>query len=100
MPELFVFAGCNGAGKSSLIDGLQLDFGKLINPDLFAREINPSNPRKADLTAGKMAVRAIRECLDARESFAVESTLSGEYILNQICIPQPMERGWRYGLGR
>lgn len=84
MPELFVFAGCNGAGKSSLIDGFPIYYGRLINPDLFAREINPTHPRKADLAAGKLAIKAIRQCLDSRESFAVETTLSGKYILNQL----------------
>jgi predicted ABC-type ATPase len=93
MPDMFVFAGCNGAGKSSLVEELQIEYEQLINPDNFAREINPLEPRKADLSAGKLAIEAIRKCLDERKSFAVETTLSGKYILNQMAAAK--QRGYQ-----
>lgn len=84
MPDMFVFAGCNGAGKSSLVEALDIELDRIINPDIFAREINPLEPRKADLSAGKLAIAAIRNCFEERKTFAVETTLSGKFILNQM----------------
>jgi predicted ABC-type ATPase len=84
MPDMFVFAGCNGAGKSTLVDELQIEYDELINPDNYAQEINPLEPRKADLSAGKLAIAAIKRCLEERKSFAVETTLSGKYILHGL----------------
>ena len=90
MPDMFVFAGCNGAGKSTLVDELQIEYDELINPDNFARDINPHEPRKADLSAGKLAIAAIRGCLEERKSFAVETTFSGKYILQQMAAAKKM----------
>ncbi|MBB6673582.1 zeta toxin family protein [Cohnella nanjingensis] len=84
MPEMTVFAGCNGAGKSTLIDHYGETFDNLINPDLYARQINPEDPRKADLTAGKLALKAIRECLKDGGSLAVETTLSSDFYLKRM----------------
>ncbi|MDO7907496.1 zeta toxin family protein [Paenibacillus sp. JX-17] len=84
MPELTLFAGCNGAGKSTLIEHFGETFDNLINPDVFARSLNPENPRKADLSAGKLALKAIRECLDKEVNFAVETTLSSDFYLKRM----------------
>jgi len=83
-PELYVFAGCNGAGKSTLIEHYGQVFGIVVNPDLIAKNLNPSNPRSADLSAGKEAIRIIRECLGKHQSFAMETTLSGQYVIRQM----------------
>ncbi|WP_246066953.1 zeta toxin family protein [Paenibacillus koleovorans] len=83
-PELYVFAGCNGAGKSTLIEHYGQAFDVIINPDLIAKQLNPSNPRSADLSAGKEAIRRIRDCLARRNSFAMETTLSGQYVIKQM----------------
>lgn len=56
MPEMYVFAGCNGAGKSTLIEQFGSGFDIIINPDQIAKQINPNNPRSADLSAGKQAI--------------------------------------------
>ncbi|NOU69309.1 hypothetical protein GC096_35420 [Paenibacillus sp. LMG 31461] len=93
MPEMTVFAGCNGAGKSTLIDHYGDTFDNLINPDLYARVINPENPRKADLAAGKLALKAIRDCLENRKSLAVETTLSSDFYLKRM--QEAREKGYR-----
>lgn len=84
VPELYVFAGCNGAGKSTLIEHYGQAFDIIVNPDLIAKQLNPGDPRSADLSAGKEAIRRIRDCLDRRNSFAVETTLSGQYVIKQM----------------
>lgn len=49
MPDMFVIAGCNGAGKPSHVEHLSLKYDQLINPDNIARTINPENPESAKL---------------------------------------------------
>lgn len=83
-PELYVFAGCNGAGKSTLIEHYGQSFDTIINPDLIAKQLNSADPRSADLSAGKEAIRRIRDCLGRRASFAMETTLSGQFVIRQM----------------
>lgn len=83
-PEFYVFAGCNGAGKSTLIEHYGQAFDVVVNPDLIAKHLNPSNPRSADLSAGKEAIRRIREYLNGYRSFAMETTLTGQYVIKQM----------------
>ncbi|MGW9127751.1 hypothetical protein ACWGPW_22430 [Paenibacillus chitinolyticus] len=40
--------------------------GELIDPDQIARELKPDNPRGADLSAGREAVRRIRSLIQRR----------------------------------
>ncbi|MGF7049457.1 putative ABC-type ATPase [Paenibacillus sp. DS2015] len=54
---LTVFAGTNGAGKSTISFQMKDYVGVIIDPDQIARTINPDNPRNADLSAG-MSLRA------------------------------------------
>ena len=84
MPEMYVFAGCNGAGKSTLIDDFDGEFDIIINPDLIAKKLSPGNPRSKDLSAGKEAVAKIHKCIVSLKSFALESTLSGQFIIRQM----------------
>jgi predicted ABC-type ATPase len=55
---LTVFAGTNGAGKSTISKQMKSIVGTIIDPDAIAKSLNPSNPRNADLSAGKEAVVA------------------------------------------
>lgn len=84
MTSMYVFAGCNGAGKSTLIEAYGNDFDTIINPDMIAKQLNPNDPRKADLSAGKQAIKEIQSCFLSRNTFAVETTLSGQFIIKQM----------------
>lgn len=81
---MYVFAGCNGAGKSTLIEHFGSGFDVIINPDLIAKQINPDNPRRADLSAGKQAIKQIQDCLRLNKTFAMETTLTGQFVLRQM----------------
>lgn len=83
-PVMTVFAGCNGAGKSTLIENMFEDMGSVINPDFFAVQINPFNPRSVDYQAGKCAVEKLKRSIKKKTSFCVETTLAGNYMLNQM----------------
>jgi len=84
MPEMYVFAGCNGAGKSTLIEQFGSGFDTIVNPDQIAKQINPDNPRSADLSAGKQAIINIQSCLLSRDTFAMETTLTGQFVIKKM----------------
>ncbi|ETT64405.1 hypothetical protein C173_21406 [Paenibacillus sp. FSL R7-277] len=79
-----VFAGTNGAGKSTISFQLRDYVGIIIDPDQIAKRINPENPRSADLSAGREAVKQIRELISRKEDFAIETTLSGSFVLRHM----------------
>ncbi|BCG58090.1 zeta toxin family protein [Paenibacillus sp. URB8-2] len=87
MPEpkatMFVFAGNNGSGKSTIrnliIDRIEVSVN--IDPDALARRINPTQPETARVSAGKEAIRLARECIHNHRDFSVETTLSGGYAI-------------------
>lgn len=80
MPVLTVFAGPNGSGKSSLIR--QVDFegrDNLLEPDAVALRINPDLPRAAGISAGREVLCRTAEYIEQEESFAIETTLAGNW---------------------
>lgn len=85
-PTMTVFAGTNGAGKSTLSMQIRHTLGELVDPDQIARELKPEDPRSADLSAGKEAVKRTRSLIKQEKSFAVETTLSGTFILKHMQI--------------
>ncbi|WP_433922315.1 AAA family ATPase [Paenibacillus taichungensis] len=76
-PVMTVFAGTNGAGKSTLSMQMRELLGELVDPDQIARRLKPEDPRSADLSAGREAVKRIRSLIKSGENFAIETTLSG-----------------------
>lgn len=83
-PIMTVFAGTNGAGKSTLSMQMRDWLGDLVDPDQIARELNPADPRSADLSAGKEAVKRIRALIQSHKNFAIETTLSGTFVLKHM----------------
>ncbi|MNC40018.1 Zeta toxin [compost metagenome] len=79
-----VFAGTNGAGKSTISFQMRDYVGTIIDPDQIAKRINPEDPRSADLSAGREAVKQIRELIGRKEKFAIETTLSGSFVLRHM----------------
>ncbi len=80
---MFVFAGNNGSGKSTIRNLIIDRIGVSVNidPDALARRINPAQPETARVSAGKEAIRLARECLDNHRDFSIETTLSGGYAI-------------------
>lgn len=80
MPNLFIIAGPNGAGKTTyarnfLVDEMRCH--EFVNADLIAAGISPSAPADAELEAGRIMTRRLRQLLAERKDFAFETTLSG-----------------------
>lgn len=86
IPQLWVVAGPNGAGKSTLISDRLHGRLPFVNPDDIARRISPTdfdNPRNIIL-AGRQALKERRAHLAALDSFAIETTLTGNSALDLI----------------
>jgi len=78
VPHLWVFAGPNGAGKSTLVARYLRQRLPIVNPDVIAVAISKDHPESpAVIRAGKIAVRERAAFLAGRQSFAIETTLSG-----------------------
>ncbi|HEY0827676.1 MAG TPA: hypothetical protein VGE40_06250 [Bacilli bacterium] len=81
-----VFAGTNGAGKSTISNQMKGIVGTIIDPDAIAKLLNPIHPREADLSAGREAVKQIRKHIALKQNFAMETTLSGSFALRHMQI--------------
>lgn len=79
IPMMYVFAGNNGSGKSTIrnliVDRLGISVN--IDPDALARRIDPLNPEMRKVSAGKEAIKLARECVRNGRDFSIETTLAG-----------------------
>jgi predicted ABC-type ATPase len=87
-PVLYVLAGVNGAGKSS-IGGYVLTREGLtwFNPDTFARELKAAtgcDQREANAQAWADNVRRLDEAIASGRNYAFETTLGGHTIAEKI----------------
>jgi len=87
-PVLYVLAGVNGAGKSS-IGGhlLQHDGLTWFNPDTFARELKAATgceQETANANAWQESMRRLEEAIAKGLNHAFETTLSGKSVTAKI----------------
>lgn len=83
--HIYVIAGVNGAGKSSIAGAAFREFGgNYYNPDEIARALTKANPRltqeEANSAAWHQGVRLLRRAIDERLDFAFETTLGANTI--------------------
>ena len=95
-PTLTIIAGANGAGKSTLTAGSPGTFGAipLLDPDAFANTLRSNETGMSTIAAGKEVLRLAKEHLKRRESFAVETTLSGKNYLQMMRYARGIDRGF------
>ncbi len=87
VPTCWIIAGPNGAGKTTFaLEYLpqMADCTRFINADLIAAGLSPLAPERGLLAASRLFIREIRACISARESFALETTLSGRTYLKLL----------------
>jgi predicted ABC-type ATPase len=103
---IYVLAGTNGAGKSSLMGAMLLQSGiEYFDPDLAARRILSLNPgishEQANSVAWKEGKRLLERAIAEKLNFAFETTLGGKTItkLLEQALAQAIEvRIWYVGL--
>jgi len=75
-----VLAGPNGAGKTTFAKSYLPHFAgcrEFVNADLIAAGLSPFNPESQSLVAGRLMLQRMDELIEARKSFALETTLAG-----------------------
>lgn len=81
-PELFIFAGINGAGKSTFTRDMSIDDHLvIINPDVITTELlgrSQNLPEGTNVKAGRIALERRQEYIQSHKSFGFESTLSSQ----------------------
>jgi predicted ABC-type ATPase len=92
MPDLIIIAGPNGAGKSTIFPAIQ-NAGKIdgaFQPNEIPANnyVNPDNLAKDNhldkISAGKLAIEEIDKHINNNNNFAIETTLSGKYLLAKV----------------
>lgn len=79
MKNLYILAGCNGAGKTTVAYHILPEILKckeFVNADEIAKGISPFQPDKVSYEAGKIMSRRITDLMNQNKSFAIETTLS------------------------
>ena len=87
-PVLYVLAGVNGAGKSSIGGQLLVNAGLTwFNPDTFARELKAAtgcDQETANSQAWAESMRRLEEALTRGQNHAFETTLGGKTVAAKI----------------
>jgi predicted ABC-type ATPase len=84
MPNLYIIAGCNGAGKTTASFTVLpkiLKCQEFVNADEIARGLSPFQPDKVAISAARIMLLRIDELIDQQVDFAIETTLTTRYYL-------------------
>ena len=79
MPNLYIIAGCNGAGKTTASYTILpeiLNCQEFVNADNIAAGLSPFNPESVAFVAGRIMLNRIQELMEEQADFAFETTLS------------------------
>ena len=87
MPNIYIIAGCNGAGKTTASFTVlpeMLNCNIFINADEIARGLSPLKPEMSSIEAGRLMLKKINEYIPLQKDFAFETTLSSRTFRNTI----------------
>ncbi len=77
---IYVIAGCNGAGKTTFAKEFlpkEVRCLRFLNADEMARGLSPLDPAAGAARAARLLLGEIRGAIQARQTFGLETTLSG-----------------------
>ena len=80
-PTIYLIAGCNGAGKTTFAKEFlptEVKCLRFLNADEIASGLSPLKPSAGAVRAARLPLTQVDECLRRRETFALESALSGK----------------------
>ena len=86
-PNLYIIAGCNGAGKTTASNTILpelLNCFEFVNADNIAKGLSPFNVEKVAFEAGRIMLTRIDELLKQKIDFAIETTLSSKTYISLI----------------
>lgn len=78
--KIRIIAGPNGAGKTTFATEFlpnEADSLTFVNADMIASGLNPFQPERAAVQAGRLMLRLVESYVKRGETFAIETTLSG-----------------------
>jgi predicted ABC-type ATPase len=87
MPNLYIIAGCNGAGKTTASFTVlpeMLNCEDFVNADEIARGLSPLKPENAAIEAGRIMLQKIDNFIEQGKDFAFETTLATKSYINTI----------------
>jgi len=87
MPTCWIIAGPNGAGKTTFALGYLpkvVGCSHFINADLIAAGLSPLAPEREIMTASRLFLSEIENCISKNVDFAIETTLAGRSYLKMI----------------
>jgi len=97
--NLYIVAGCNGAGKTTASFTVLpeiLNCREFVNADEIAAWLSPFQPETAAIEAGRIMLRRIENLLNRKSDFAIETTLATKTYKNTIMKAQ--EKGYHVTL--
>jgi predicted ABC-type ATPase len=97
--ELYVIAGCNGAGKTTASFTILpeiLNCKEFVNADEIAKGLSPFQPEKVSIEAGRIMLERIIDLLNRQVNFAFETTLSTKTYRSKIFLAR--EKGYNVTL--
>ena len=99
MPNIYIIAGCNGAGKTTASFTVlpeMLDCNEFVNADEIAKGLSPFQPETVSFHAGRIMLERIMELVELEVDFAFETTLTTISYKNTIELAR--QRGYKITL--
>jgi predicted ABC-type ATPase len=87
MPNLYIIAGCNGAGKTTASFTVLpevLNCKEFVNADEIARGLSPFQPETVAIQAGRLMLKRIEDLMEEKADFAFETTLASRSYVKTI----------------
>lgn len=85
--DLYIIAGCNGAGKTTASFTILpeiLNCKEFVNADEIAKGLSPFQPEKVSIEAGRIMLERINDLLNSQANFAFETTLATKSYRSKI----------------
>jgi predicted ABC-type ATPase len=87
MANLYIIAGCNGAGKTTASYTVlpeMLNCKEFVNADSIAAGLSPFKPESVSFEAGRIMLNRISQLIGEKVDFGFETTLSAKSYISLI----------------